>query len=314
MDLQTRDRAPTDVAPVPAREPGVPVEGPERGQAPAARLALTALGPLDGRRAQLALAGVILLALAGACWHFNVPPRHDAFVAVPDTLRALAAMVVLFGVGGFGLVAAAAARAPARLRAAVGAADRRLRGRAGDDPPRVRRTCPSPSRSSSCSPRESRSASTRFGRAAGRSSRLPRLAWPVFLAVIVLTVALDPDGASPALRRARGHRLRRTRRRRRAPTSSSTPIRLASTSRSRSTRCRRRGSRSTRSTTRSPAVSSLSGLDTWQVLAPLAAMLLAMAAVGMFLVAREVFGAPVGGVARRDGARRRSTGWRCTPS
>ena len=40
-------------------------------------------------------------------------------------------------------------------------------------------------------------------------------------------------------------------------------------------------------------VSSLSGLDTWQALAPLAAMLLAMAAVGMFLVAREVFGAPV---------------------
>jgi hypothetical protein len=40
-------------------------------------------------------------------------------------------------------------------------------------------------------------------------------------------------------------------------------------------------------------VSSLSGLDTWQALAPLAAALLAMAATGMFLVARDVFAAPV---------------------
>src|SRR5581483_11440998 len=40
-------------------------------------------------------------------------------------------------------------------------------------------------------------------------------------------------------------------------------------------------------------VSSLSGLDTWQVLAPLAAALLGMAAIGMFLVARDVFSAPV---------------------
>jgi hypothetical protein len=39
------------------------------------------------------------------------------------------------------------------------------------------------------------------------------------------------------------------------------------------------------------AVSSVSGLATWQVLAPLAAMLLAMAAVGIFLVARDVLGA-----------------------
>jgi hypothetical protein len=41
------------------------------------------------------------------------------------------------------------------------------------------------------------------------------------------------------------------------------------------------------------AVSSVSGLHTWQVLASLAAALLAMAGVGMFLVAREVFEAPV---------------------
>jgi hypothetical protein len=39
------------------------------------------------------------------------------------------------------------------------------------------------------------------------------------------------------------------------------------------------------------AVSSVSGLDTWQVLPVLAGLLLAMAAVGMFLIARELFGA-----------------------
>src|SRR5581483_8118856 len=39
-------------------------------------------------------------------------------------------------------------------------------------------------------------------------------------------------------------------------------------------------------------VSSLSGLDTWQVLAPLAAGLLALAAIGFFLVIRDVFQAP----------------------
>ncbi len=40
-------------------------------------------------------------------------------------------------------------------------------------------------------------------------------------------------------------------------------------------------------------VSTVAGLATWQVLATLAGMLLAMAAIGFFLVAREVFKAPV---------------------
>ena len=40
-------------------------------------------------------------------------------------------------------------------------------------------------------------------------------------------------------------------------------------------------------------VSSLLGLATWQVLATLAAAMLGLAAVGMFLVARDVLGAPV---------------------
>ena len=55
---------------------------------------------------------VLLLALT---WHFNAKPRHEIFSAAPDALRALAATVVVFGIGGFGLVRlllpAAAARA-----------------------------------------------------------------------------------------------------------------------------------------------------------------------------------------------------------
>jgi len=41
-------------------------------------------------------------------------------------------------------------------------------------------------------------------------------------------------------------------------------------------------------------VSTISGLATWQVLAPLEAGLAALAALGMFLIAREVFGAAIG--------------------
>ena len=37
-------------------------------------------------------------------FYFNHKPRHDLFSAVPDVLRALAGTVVLFGIGGFGLV------------------------------------------------------------------------------------------------------------------------------------------------------------------------------------------------------------------
>ena len=44
---------------------------------------------------------VAFLALA---WHFETPPRHETLSALPDTLRALAAIAVLFGIAGFGLV------------------------------------------------------------------------------------------------------------------------------------------------------------------------------------------------------------------
>src|SRR5437868_6216164 len=99
MDLQTRDRAPTDVEALSAGQPGVPLEGAERSQAAGARRGPGGLGRLP----QLALGGLILLALAALALHMSVRPRHEALDAMPDTLRAIAATFVLFGVGGFGL-------------------------------------------------------------------------------------------------------------------------------------------------------------------------------------------------------------------
>ena len=94
------------MAPLPAGQPDLHQAGAERG-AQGAQLGLYGLarrrGPV-GARGQAVLAGVILLALAAVAWHFNVTPRHEAFAAVPDTLRALAATAVLFGICGFGLV------------------------------------------------------------------------------------------------------------------------------------------------------------------------------------------------------------------
>src|SRR5258708_7328444 len=90
MDLPTRDRAPAHVAPVPAGQPGVPVAGPERSKA--------------ARFGQPVLAALIALAVAAPAWHFDSPPRLDALQALPDTLRVFGAVVLLFGVTGFGVV------------------------------------------------------------------------------------------------------------------------------------------------------------------------------------------------------------------
>src|SRR5436305_11799048 len=103
MDLQTRDRAAPDVEEVPDRQSGLPLPG--AGRVPASRDfpaldALTArLGP--ARAGRLAAVAVLVLLLA-LTWHFNAKPRHEMFSAAPDTLRALAATVAVFGIGGFG--------------------------------------------------------------------------------------------------------------------------------------------------------------------------------------------------------------------
>src|SRR5579884_1718173 len=232
MDLQTRDRAPADVEEVSAGQPGVPAPGAERGQAPGALGLGGGLGRLAAHPlAQPLLAAAVFLALAALVWHFNQPPRHEAFAAVPDAVR---------GVG-------------AAVAALSGWAVRRRGWPAFD---------------------------------------LARLAWPLYLAFVVLTVALIPmlfmqhfaspigEGSDAHMATGVAQLLKHD-----YPTSSdlSQPIQqmwpqwqskypiyyaLA-------------------------AVSTVSGLATWQVLATLAAVLLALAGLGMFLVAREVFRAPV---------------------
>jgi hypothetical protein len=251
---------------------------------------VTAVTEATRTRTGRAIAIALLIALAALAWHFNVPPRHQALAAAPDTLRALVAAVVLFGAGGLGL---------------------------------VRLLLPDPLRryellwvlpTGACA---AGLAMTVLGFAAVpyhvslvlvlvagvslalyaiRSRGWPeihidRIAWPAYLSFVVLVVALVPmmfvlhyaapvgTGSDAHLATGTAEFLKHA-----YPTSvdihvpvnqmpptwkSKYPIYYALA-----------------------GVSSLSGLATWQVLAPLAAAMLALAAIGMFLVARDVLRAP----------------------
>lgn len=237
------------------------------------------------------LAGAALVALLAWAWHFNAPPRRDALSAVPDTLRAVAATIVLFGIGGFGLTRLLL---PAPLRryellwvvptgaCAVGVLMTILGFAAVPYPASLAMVFV---------------VGLALGAYAVRARgwpelNLPRLGWPVYLSFVVLTVALTqmvliqhyaaPVGTGSDAHVATGvaQFLQHS-----YPTSvnvhqpinqmqptwqSKYPIYYAFA-----------------------GVSTVSGLATWQVLATLAGMLLAMAAIGFFLVAREVFNAPV---------------------
>jgi hypothetical protein len=233
---------------------------------------------------------LILVALAGLAWYFNARPRHEALSALPDTLRALAAAVVVFGLSGFGL---ARLLLPAPLRryellwvlptgaCAAGLAFTAL-GFAGV-----------PYHVSLVLLLVAGFALAAYAvRARGWPElALDRIAWPVYLAFVVLVVALVPmvfhqhyaapvgTGSDAHLATGTAEFLKHT-----YPTGTNvtTPVNQMPPT----------------WTSKYPiyyalaSVSSISGLATWQVLAPLAAALLALAAIGMFLVAREVFGAP----------------------
>jgi hypothetical protein len=275
------------VAPVSAGEPGVPVEGPDRSAPPRGPGGLRAAFP---RRSERAIAIALLIALAALALHFNARPRHEAFAAIPDTLRALLAAAVLFGICGFGLVRVLL---PAPLRryellwvlptggCATGLALTVLGFAAVPYPVSLGLVL---------------IAGAALSLYAVRSGgwpelKLDRLAWPTYLSFVVLAVALVPmlfvlhyaapvgTGSDAHLATGTAEFLKHS-----YPTSinvhepvnqmpptwkSKYPIYYALA-----------------------GVSSISGLATWQVLAPLAAALLALAAIGMFLVAREVFRAP----------------------
>jgi hypothetical protein len=210
---------------------------------------------------------------------------------VPDTLRALAATLVVFGIGGFGLVRLLL---PDALRGyellwvlptggcAVGLALTVLgfahvpypvalalvlvAGLGLGGSALARRGRPSPARS--------------------------QLTWPILLAVVVLFIALVPMVLVAHYA---------------APVGTGSDAHVAAGTASFLKHAYPAGVDISQPINQMPptwqskypiyyafaAVSSLSGLATWQVLATLAAALLAMAAVGMFLVAREVLRAPV---------------------
>jgi hypothetical protein len=238
----------------------------------------------------LALAAALLLAVYALAWHFAPRPHRTALRAFPDTLRSIAATVLLFAVGGFGAVRLLLPTALRRYEllwvlptgaCAVGLAMTVLGFAAVPYPVSLPLVG---------------AAGLALGAYAVRRRGWPqlaigRVAWPAYLAVLVLCVALVPmvskrqfaapvgTGSDAHVAAGVGQFLKHS-----YPTSvnvsqpinrmnplweSKYPIYYALA-----------------------AVSSVSGLATWQVFAVVAAELLALAAVGLFLVAREVFRAP----------------------
>ena len=231
------------------------------------------------------------MALAALAWHFNAPPRHAALDALPDVLRVVAAGVVVFGISGFGLVRLLL---PAALRryevlwvlpagaCAVGLGLTVLGFAAVPYPASLALVLVAGALLSWWAVR----------RRGAMELRVSGVAWPVYLAVAVLFVALVPlifiqhyaapvgegsdahvaAGVAQLLKHAypTGTNISQPINQMQPTWQSKYPIYYAFA-----------------------AVSSVSGLATWQVLSILAAMLLALTAVGMFLVAREVFGAPL---------------------
>jgi hypothetical protein len=234
----------------------------------------------------------IVILLAALAWHFDARPRHDTFSAAPDVLRALACTMVVFGIGGFGLVRLLL---PSQLRdhellwvlptggCAVGLA-LTLLGFAHV-------------------PYAVSFAVVVIGglvlaafslRRHGRPP-LPaaRLAWPVFLAAIVTFTALVPMLLHQHYA---------------APVGTGSDAHVAAGTASFLKHAAPTGTDISQPINQMPptwqskypiyyafaAVSTVSGLATWQVLATLAAALLGMAAAGFFLVARDVFRVPVG--------------------
>jgi len=234
------------------------------------------------------LVAAILLYLAALAYGFGHRPRHLALNTLPDTLRALVATVALFGIGGFGLVRLLL---PARLRrhellwvlptggCAVGVTMTVLGFAAVPYHLSLALVL---------------AAGATLGAHAVRrcgwpAARWRELAWPVFLAFVVCSIALMPMVFEQGYA---------------APTGTGSDAHMAAGAANFLKHAYPTGVAIPQPIDRMPplwgskfpiyyafaGVSSLSGLDTWQVLAPLAAALLAMAAVGIYLVVRDVFG------------------------
>jgi hypothetical protein len=242
------------------------------------------------RGAQLAIAALLLLGLALIALHLDPSPRREAIHAVPDTVRSLLAAAVVFGVGGFGLVRLCL---PATLRRYELLWVLPTGGCAVGLVMTVLGFAAVPYLVSLVAVMVAGIALAVYAvrRCGWPEPGVMRLAWPVYLGALVLGVALAPmvfhlHYAAPVGTGSDAHNATGSAQflMHSYPTSvnisqpinqmpptwqSKFPIYYAFA-----------------------AVTSISGLQTWQVLAPLAAVMLALAAVGMFLVARELFRAP----------------------
>lgn len=239
-------------------------------------------------------AGVpIVLFILGVGSDVVVKPRHEVLEALPDTLRALAAALVVFGVTGLGVTRLLLPRSLARHEALwvlpTGACVTGLALMALG-------LCAVPFVVSLIVVLLAGLALSIWAvRRNGPPALGPRseLGWPVFLALAVIAVAITPmimelhfagvtgTGSDAHLAVGAGNFLQHA-----YPTSidPSLPIdRMPLLWKSKYPIYYAFG-----------AVAQLSGLQTWQVFAPLVGVLLAMAAVGMFLVARDMLGAGFG--------------------
>jgi hypothetical protein len=251
---------------------------------------LTAL--TSSRRFQWSLAAALLVALLALCWHFDVRPHHWALRPIPNTLRTLLATAVVFGLAGFGPIRLLL---PSRLQryellwvlpagGCLAGLELTVLGFAA---------CPY-----AVSLALVLLAGLGLSAYAVRRNGWPtvaaaRLAWPVYLALIILVVTLVPmvfvehydavtgTGSDAHVATGVAQFLKHS-----YPTSvnlhepinqmqptwqSKYPIYYAFA-----------------------AVSSVSALPTWQVMPILIGTMFALAAIGMFLLALELFSAPVG--------------------
>ncbi len=290
MDLSTGDRAAPGLAPSP---PDDQLRPPREGgpELPAAAARRPLLRNRAARVAEWALAALVLAAFAALVLHFDHTPKRQALKPMPDVLRTLGATALTFGIAGFGVVRLVL---PAALRdyellwvlptggCVLGLALTVLGFAAVPYPAALLITL---------------AAGLALGVYAVRRRGWPtmpaaRMAWPALLAVLVMGVTLVPmvtelryvaptgTGSDAHVATGVAQFLKHS-----YPTSvnlsqpinqmqptwqSKYPIYYAFA-----------------------AVSSVSGLATWQVLPALAAAMLGLAAFGLFLVARQVLRAPV---------------------
>ncbi len=232
----------------------------------------------------------MLAGLGAFVLHFAVRPRHEALDAAPAVLRTVGATIVVFGIGGFGLVRLLLPDGLRRYEllwvlptgaCAVGVAMTLLGFAAVPYPASLSVVLV---------------AGAGLGALAVRRRGWPvlepgRLTWPLLLSFVAIVVALTPmvfvrQFAAPVGFGSDAHvatgvaqflqhsyplsvNLSQPINQMQPTWYSKYPIYYAFA-----------------------AVSSVGGVPTWQSMATLAAMLLAMAGVGLFLVAREVFRAP----------------------